>query len=200
MCPKAHGIKSIHIIAVGDLPRPERSLCFDDYHRLNDNRFGGYILVTLATRCTNAAYFVQNLGALSDFAEYGVAPALHAFAAVIEKIVVLNVDKELGGSGMRVRGAGHGDGAKVILQAIVCFVLDWLTRDFLLHVRIETTALYHEVVNNPVKDGAIVVATPRIAEKIGDGFGRFISIQFEFDFAECCANDDHGFFLGDMCI
>ena len=124
-------------------------------------------------------------------AEDRVTPALHVFAAVVEEVVVLHIDEKLGGGGVRLHGARHGDGAEIVLQAIVGLVLNRLAYCFLLHIGVEATTLDHEVIDDAVENGAVVEAVPGVLEKVGDGLGRFLGVQFQFDFAESRANDDH---------
>ena len=112
-------------------------ILFDDYHGLDDDRIDGYILVALAAGRGHAANFVQHLFAFDHLAEHRVAPALHVLAAVVEEVVVLHIDEELGGGGVRIRGSGHGDSAEVVLQAIVGFVLNGLAAGLLLHVGVK---------------------------------------------------------------
>ena len=123
------------------------------------------------------AYFVQNFSTLGNLAKYRIAPSLHIFAAVVEKIVVLHIDKELSGRRVGVGSAGHGDRAEIIFQAVVSFVLDGLAIGFLFHVSVETAALNHEVVYNPVKDSAIVETVSSVFEEIGNSFRRLFSVQ-----------------------
>lgn len=81
------------------------------------------------------------------FAEYGVAIAL------IEEIVVLDVDEELAGRRIRYGGASHGQGTAHVGQTIFVFVLDRRLGFFLLHLRGEATALRHEARDHTVKNG-----------------------------------------------
>ena len=52
---------------------------------------------------------LNHLHSRSDAAEYTIAPALGGRAAMIKKIIVLDVDKKLRGGGVRVGGPRHGD-------------------------------------------------------------------------------------------
>lgn len=78
--------------------------------------------------------FVHYIHALSYLTKYAVAPALAGFGGVVEEVVVFYVDKELGGGAVGVGGAGHGDGAGVVGQAIVGLIVDGRAGRFLLHI------------------------------------------------------------------
>jgi hypothetical protein len=46
-----------------------------------------------------------------------------------------------------------------------------------------------------MEDGPVVEAVASVGEKVSDSLRRFFGVQFQFDFAEGRANDDHGVFL-----
>ena len=67
---------------------------------------------------------LDDVHALDDLAEHGVAVAGRRRVAEVEHVVVGHVDEELRGRRMRIGGARHGDGAGIVLQAVAGFVLD----------------------------------------------------------------------------
>jgi hypothetical protein len=103
---------------------------------------------------------------------------------VVQEAVVFHVDEELGGGGMRIVGAGHGHGVAIVFQTVVGFVVDFAVDFFLFHARAHAAALHHEAGNDAVKDGVVVMAVAHIVQKVGDGFGRFVSVEFERDDAQ----------------
>ena len=81
----------------------------------------------------DTADFIKNLVAFNHAPENRVTPALHARCCVVKEVVVCDVDKELGGRGMRVLRARHGQCVLVVLQAVVCLVPDGSFGGLLLH-------------------------------------------------------------------
>src|SRR5690606_23302774 len=79
-------------------------------------------------------------------------------------------DEELGAGRMRVHGAGHGDGANGVADAVVGFVLDRRAGILLHHARLEAAALDHEIVDHPVEDGVVVMAVTHVLLEVLDGF------------------------------
>ena len=100
---------------------------------------------------------------------------------MVQEVVVSYVDKELGAGGVRFHGAGHGDGAQCIGYAIVGFVLDRGAGFFLLHARLKTTALNHEVGDHAVEDGVVVMAIAYVLLEVFDGFRRLVGKEFQGD-------------------
>ena len=97
---------------------------------------------------------------------------------MVEEIVVGDVDEELRAGRMRVHGTSHGDAADLVGQAVVGFVLDRRAGGLLLHARLETAALDHEVVDHAVEDGVVVVATFHVLAKFAAVSGAFSSSSF----------------------
>ena len=115
-------------------------------------------------------------------AEHGIAPfARTGFARVVQVVVQFHVDKKLRVRGVRVVGSCHRDGSTQILQAIVGFVIYRVTRGFLHHVGGETSALDHEVADDPVENGAVIETVPRILQEILDSLRGFVLIELKRD-------------------
>ena len=85
---------------------------------------------------------------------------------------------------MGVHCTRHGDGAAVVLQAVISFILNGRISAFLAHVGIETAALHHKIVDHSMEDGAVVVPALSILDKISNGGWRFIGIQFQCHISE----------------
>src|SRR5829696_8197589 len=126
---------------------------------------------------------VDHLHALDDLAEHGVAPALRGLALEVEGRVVGHVDEELGRGAVRVRGAGHGEGAAVVGDAVVRLVLDRRPGGLLLHVGSEAAALDHEAGDHPVKDRAVVLAGFHVVEEVLDGLRSLAGVELDHDLA-----------------
>ena len=136
---------------------------------------------------------VHHLHAAGHLAEYGIAEVA---GAVVEKGVVLVVDKELAGGRVAHLGAGHGQGATQVAQAVVGFVLDRCFGLLLLHVGVEATALDHEVGDDPVELGVVVVAAVDVAEEILHADRGFLGFQLDFDLAQAGGHQHLGVFGG----
>ena len=80
---------------------------------------------------------------------------------------------------MRVGCARHGDSTQIILQAIGRLVGDILECALLIHVIGEAAALNHEVRDNAMKNGAIIVTLIGIALEIRTGSWRCNAIKFQ---------------------
>ena len=85
---------------------------------------------------------------------------------------------------MRVHCSRHGNGAAVVLQAVVRFILNGGICAFLTHVGIKTTALNHKIVDHPMEDSAVVVPALRVLDEICNGDWRFIGVQLQRHIAE----------------
>ena len=80
---------------------------------------------------------------------------------------------------MRITGAGHGDGAGEVFQAVIGLVLDGGVGGQVLHLRIQAATLDHEVINDPVKNGAVVMAAGYVAREIFHGRRGLVRIQLQ---------------------
>lgn len=110
---------------------------------------------------------------------------------MVEEIVVGDVDEELRAGRMRVHGTSHGDAADLVGQAVVGFVLDRCASGLLLHARLETAALDHEVVDHAVEDGVVVVAAFHVLLEVRRGFRGFLFIELQGDDAMVGMQLDH---------
>ena len=127
----------------------------------------------------HAANFIEDFFALCDLTEDGVAPALHVLASMIQKVVILHIDEELCRSGVGVLSPRHRNGAALIFQAVVRFVIDGGLSRLLFHVGGKSAALNHKIVNDSMENRAVVEATIRVRQKILDGLWRLVGIEFK---------------------
>ena len=118
--------------------------------------------------------------AVDDFTEYGIAEIT---TAMVEEIVVVQIDEELAGRTVDHLGAGHGDGVLVVTQAVVGFVLDRFADVTLLHVGGKAAALDHETRYHPVEDQAVIVSGIGVAQKVLDTDRSGFGIELQFDIA-----------------
>ena len=139
----------------------------------------------------DALDLLDHVHAFDHFTEYGVAPALNGRCAVIEEGVVGDVDEELRAGRMRLHGAGHGDGADLVGDAVVGFVLDRCAGRLLLHAWLETAALDHEVADHAVENGAVVMAFLHVLLEVGHGFRGLVGEQVQGDDAVVGVQFDH---------
>ena len=63
-------------------------------------------------------------------------------------------------------GSRHGKGAALVAQPVIGFVLDGLVPVFLQHTFLEAPTLDHEVLDDTMKDGAVVVTFSDITQKV----------------------------------
>src|SRR5690348_107156 len=103
---------------------PPRSRFLDHFGPLDDYVFNGHVRVKSALACLDPFYPVHDILAMRDLAEDAVPPGIRARRSVVEKTIVLHVDEELAGGGMRLGRSRHGDRIPVVLQPVVCLVLD----------------------------------------------------------------------------
>ena len=138
---------------------------------------------------------VDHVHAVHDLAEYRIAPAVGSLVAMIEKAIVGDVDKELRSRRMRVRGAGHGDRAADVFQAVIGFVADRGAAALAAESGSETAALDHEIVDHPVKQGAVVEALFDIVLEVARRNGRLVEIEFDANGSEVGLQRYHGVVL-----
>ena len=84
---------------------------------------------------------------------------------------------------MGIHGSGHGDGAAVVLQAVVSLVLDGGRGVLLLHSGSEAAALDHEAGDDTVEDCIIVKAVIDVLQEVGNRFRSLVRIKLHKDVA-----------------
>lgn len=149
----------------------------------DDHHVGRHIIIHAHGLGLQLGDLVNHIHAVDDLAEHAVAPALHGGGGKVQEGVVGVVDEELRGGGVRVHGTGHGNGAAVVLQAVVGLVLHGLAGGLFIHADAEAAALDHEAVDDAVEDGVGVEAVIHILEEVGNGFGGLVRIEFQQDVA-----------------
>src|ERR1035438_1392124 len=135
-----------------------------DFGALDEYIHDGHILVEAGAARLDAPDLVHHFHAVDDAAEDAVAPAV--LARIVEEAVVADVDEELGGGRMGIGGAGHGNSADLVLEAILGLVFHRLAGGLLRHARLEAAALDHEPVDDAVEDGVVIVAGGYVVEEV----------------------------------
>ncbi len=74
-------------------------------------------------------------------------------------------------------GAGHGDGANLVGQAVGRLVLDGGAGLFLFEARGIAAALDHEAVDDAVEDGVVVVTVTAVLQEVRHGLGAFSAFR-----------------------
>ncbi len=92
-----------------------RALWINDNHALNDNWLDRYILMARVIPGFYTANLIEYVFSLGYLAENRIAPALHVFAGVIEKVIILHVDEKLGSRRVGILGARHRNTPAIIL-------------------------------------------------------------------------------------
>ena len=87
------------------------------------------------------------------------------------------VDEELRRRRVRVTGAGHGNGAARVLQAVFGFVLDGLAGGALRVLCVVAAALNHETLDHAVKHQPVVVAVLDVLHEVVGGLRRGLGIK-----------------------
>ena len=84
---------------------------------------------------------------------------------------------------MGIAGAGHGDGAALVRQAVVRLVLDRRPRRLFLAAHVAAAPLDHEAGDDAVEDGAVVVARFDVLQEVVDALRGFVGVQLDDDLA-----------------
>ena len=141
---------------------------------------GGYVFDT-----------IDHVGTRDDTAENTIAPAVGVARAVIEKVIIGDVDEELRRRGVRIVGSRHRDGVTLVLEPVSGFILDRRPGRFWLEVRRKAAALDHEAVDHTVEQRIAEVARAHIVEEVGHGLGRVLLVELERDLAVVGVENDH---------
>lgn len=126
----------------------------------------GYVLIKAARGGFDAGDFGNGVHSAFYPAENGVA-VLSVF--VVERTVVRQIDKELGGGGIGVCRPRHCDGADGVFQAVAGFVGNGLIGCLLHQVLGQSAALDDEAADDAVENRVVVKAFSGIAHEIGNG-------------------------------
>src|SRR5471032_15967 len=168
------------------MPEPKLS----GFYLLDDDVCYWHIGKHAGARGFHGADGVDDFFAFGNFTEHGVTPAVLAW--VVQEAVVLDIDEELGRCRVRVRSTGHGQGVRIVFQAVLGFVFHGGVGWLLFHAWLETAALYHEAVDYAVENRVVVVAGSHVGQEVGNRFRRFFSVQFSGDLAQIGGDDDGG--------
>src|SRR5262245_22044056 len=134
---------------------------------------------------------VDHVLAVDDVTEDAVAPSLRIRRRVVEEAVVVYVDEELRGRGVRLGRACHRDGVAGVLEAVLRLVLDRRLRRLLFHSRLEAATLDHEAIDDTVEKRVRVVPAFHVAEKVLDRLGCARLVELKSDEAEVRMQFDH---------
>src|SRR5436190_21594407 len=103
-------------------------------------------------------YLVDHIAAFHYFSEHTITEPLLIGGAVVQEVVIHNIEEKLCRRRVRIGSAGHGDGVSIVLQSIAGFVLDRGANRLLLHPGLEPAALNHKAVYYPMEYGVVVEA------------------------------------------
>src|SRR5690606_25770625 len=149
------------------------------------------VLMTSLHRGGNILDLFNHIHAVYNLTENSVAPTLNGLRGVVEEVVVLDVDKELSGGGVRLHGACHGQSAGLVGKSVIGFVLDRGANGFLLHATLKAATLNHEVADHAMENSAVVVTAADIFLEVGCGLGSLVFEQLDGDDAMIGMEQDH---------
>ena len=138
---------------------------------------------------------VYYIHAIGYFSEDCIAPALIRLAAVVEEVIVTDIDEKLRCGGVGHGCSGHGQSTYIVAQSVVCLIFDGSAIVLLLHARLESTALNHEVVNNTMKYSPIVESRFSIFDEIRCRNWCLVEVELYGNCAVVGLNYDHVYYL-----
>ncbi len=134
-------------------------------------------------------------GSCFDFFDYVHAEnnfAKDSILGGVEGGVVLGIDEKLGVGTVEVTLSGHCDSTFFIENVQRGFVDDIGIGLFKVGDTFIAATLNHEVGDDAVENGIVVEAIVDVFEEIFDGFGAFLFIEFDDDFAHIGVKFDDG--------
>src|ERR1035441_5360406 len=112
-------------------PNPAYASGGQSTHALHDDGLDRDVIEAALTPGLDGGDFVDDIHPFGDTRKHGITKVA---ARMIERTVVLQIDKELRGRAVDVIGARHGERAALVLDVIVRLVLDWRVSALLRHV------------------------------------------------------------------
>ena len=109
---------------------------------------------------------------------------------MIQEVIVLHINEKLSGGRVRVLSPCHSDGATRILKAVVGLVFYGRLRLFLFHVRSKSSSLNHEIINDAVKNGAVIESVRHVGQEVLDRLGRMLCVELQSDRANGGGHQD----------
>jgi hypothetical protein len=165
-------------------------LVLDLFGPLDDHVLARHVLVEALVAGLHILDLIHHVLAFDDTPENAVTPAVLALV-IVEEIVVADVYEELSRRGMRIRSPSHGDRVTLVAQAVLGFVFDRLAHRLLVHPRLESAALNHEAVDDPVEDCVVVMAGFDVSEEVGGALRGLLRVEFDCDDAVIGGELDH---------
>ena len=92
---------------------------------------------------------------------------------------------------MRILRASHSQSAYSVGEAIAGLILDRISIWLLLHARLKTAPLDHEVIDYAMKNGAVIKPVFGILQKIGCRIWGAVEVQFDGNIAVISVKNDH---------
>ena len=99
----------------------------------------------------------------------------------VEPEIASLIDKKLGGGGVRIICSGHGDCSTDVVQLIDAFVFYRFPGFFLYVLGRKTAPLHHEVINDSMKDSAVIESRVNVRQKIFHCYRGFFREKFDID-------------------
>jgi hypothetical protein len=152
------------------------SLLGNDSRRFDQNGRARHILHLGARRGWNLTDFRDHVEAFGHMAEHRITIAVEA--RIIEFRVIRGIDEKLRGGGIGIAGTRHRDGAGDVFQATPAFQRNGCTSRPLIQFGIEAAALNHEARDDPMKNGAGILAARHVLQEVRNSLRRRLRVEF----------------------
>ena len=151
-----------------------------------------HVLHAVLDRRLHQRNLLDDVHAGDDAAEHGVAELVGRIAAMIERVIVGEVDVELRGRAAQRARPRHRDGAALVAQAVGRLVLYWrMASGLLVEIRGVAAALNHVAGDHAMEDRAGVEPFLHILQKVLYRCRRLLLEQLDGDGAHGGLDHDH---------
>src|SRR5262249_7069212 len=144
-----------------------------DAHRLDHHVLDRHVSMSAEGARRYVVDLVHDIQALDNSAEHAIAHVI-SHLALVEELVVLDVDEKLRRGAVGLDGSCHGDRATLVGKAVGRLVFDWLAGFAFLQARLHAAALDHEVRDDPVENESVIVFVLDVLQEILDGHWRLV--------------------------
>jgi len=127
---------------------------------------------------------IGDIHAFNNFTENGVSENRSKIGdAMVEIVIVAQIDEPLGLRGILILPAGHRDGTTAIFKSVIAFIWDRVAGCALIEILRVAAALNHITAHNPVKNRPVEMTASCIFKKIRDSLRRGLRVQLNNNIA-----------------